>query len=418
MAVEAANSRTVDPTASDRAARCTIEREDAPMQIASLPANEEERLQVLDEYRILDTEPEADFDGLTELAAQVIGVPIALISIVDRDRQWFKSRHGLDATETPRDVAFCSHVVSLDHELVVSDAQCDGRFADNPLVLGEPRVRFYAGVPLRADNGMVLGTLCAIDRVPRVLSEHQLHLLRVLTRQVTVQLELRRRNLSLLDNDRTQRGLQVSLQASVREKEVLLREVHHRVKNNLQLVSSLINLQLSAVESDEARTALEECQGRIHAVAMVHEAIYSARDYAQVSISQYARGLASSVFHALAAPPRGVSLEVDVGDFQLAVDRAIPCGLILNELLTNALKHAYPNGGTGTVRLIVEELPDGKLSVVVSDDGVGLPPDFDLEASSSVGLQVVGALVEQLDGTFSVSREGGTRFALTFAGQH
>jgi PAS domain S-box-containing protein len=140
----------------------------------------------------MDTPPEEAFDDLTALVARSLDVPIALVSLVDADRQWFKSRYGLDALETPRDISFCGHVVAEQEILVVSDALEDNRFHDNPLVTGDPRVRFYAGVPLRTPGGHVLGTLCAIDHHARQVSDQQLDTLRALSRQVTAQLELRR----------------------------------------------------------------------------------------------------------------------------------------------------------------------------------------------------------------------------------
>src|SRR5256885_8674135 len=131
------------------------------------PANEADRLRKLQEYAILDTAPEPSLDGLTALAAHIANTPIALISLVDADRQWFKSRYGLDVPEIRRDVSFCGHVVASEAPLVVPDACRDDRFADNPLVKGDPHVRFYLSLPLRTPDGFVVGTLCAIDRVPR-----------------------------------------------------------------------------------------------------------------------------------------------------------------------------------------------------------------------------------------------------------
>jgi len=162
------------------------------MKAPGTPANEADRLASLLTYNVLDTEGEAAFDALTTLAAAILEVPIALVSLVDADRQWFKARYGLEASETSRDVSFCGHVVESSAPLVVNDAFGDNRFADNPLVTGDPRVRFYAGMPLQTPDGFVLGTLCAIDTVPRQLSPAQLELLRLLAGQVVDQLEARR----------------------------------------------------------------------------------------------------------------------------------------------------------------------------------------------------------------------------------
>lgn len=384
------------------------------METPGVPANEAERLKALASYHILDTPPEAAFDGITALAANILQVPIVLVSIIAAERQWFKSAVGLDASDTARDVSFCGHVVTLDRELVVRDARTDRRFSDNPHVTGEPQVVFYAGMPLRTNEGFVLGTLCAIDHEPRELTPQQYALLSILASQVTAQLELRRRNFQLEAQNRAQLKLQTELEDSLHEKDVLLQEVHHRVKNNLQLVSSLINLQLARVPGGESRTVLEECQGRIHAVAIVHEAIYSARDYARVPIVNYVRSLASGISHAVGTSGRGIEFELEIGDERLPVDKAIPCGLILNELISNAVKHAFPDGRLGTVRVLSSSTPDQKMEVIVSDDGVGIPQGFSPESCESVGMQVVCALVEQLDGTLEVSNRGGSQFRLTF----
>jgi GAF domain-containing protein len=155
---------------------------------APLPPDEERRLLALQSLQLLDTPPEERFDRHTRIASRLFDVPIALVSLVDRDRQWFKSRHGLDAPETPRDAAFCAHAI-LDREVLqVSDALQDPRFADNPLVTGSPRVRFYAGAPLSAADGSRVGTLCLIDQRPRELDEQQLALLRDLADLVEAEL--------------------------------------------------------------------------------------------------------------------------------------------------------------------------------------------------------------------------------------
>ncbi len=141
------------------------------------PINEAARLDTLRRLNVLDTPPEERFDRLTRLAKRLFDVPIALVSLVDADRQWFKSRQGLDVTETPRDLSFCGHAILGSEIMVVTDACCDERFANNPLVTGDPKIRFYAGFPLSAANGGKLGTLCLIDRAPRAMSEDDVRLL-------------------------------------------------------------------------------------------------------------------------------------------------------------------------------------------------------------------------------------------------
>ncbi|NQV83870.1 MAG: GAF domain-containing protein [Rhodospirillales bacterium] len=156
-----------------------------------IPENETERLAALEGYEILDTPPEETFDRITRITAAYLNVPTVLVSLIDENRQWFKSHHGLDAEETPRNIAFCAHSILNDEVLVIEDAIKDKRFKDNPLVLGEPNIRFYAGAPLRTNEGFRVGTLCAIDYVPREITKAQELVLKDLAQVVVDEMELR-----------------------------------------------------------------------------------------------------------------------------------------------------------------------------------------------------------------------------------
>ncbi|HEX8679381.1 MAG TPA: GAF domain-containing protein, partial [Chthoniobacterales bacterium] len=156
-----------------------------------VPRNEADRLRALRSYKILDTKPEERFDELTQLAAIICAVPISLITLIDADRQWFKSKVGLEINETPRAQAFCTHAIMQPEMFEVEDAARDARFASNPLVTGDPHIRFYAGAPLATADGHLLGTMCVIDRKPRTLTDEQKKALGILSRQVIANMELR-----------------------------------------------------------------------------------------------------------------------------------------------------------------------------------------------------------------------------------
>jgi two-component sensor histidine kinase len=205
------------------------------------------------------------------------------------------------------------------------------------------------------------------------------------------------------------------VRASLREKEILLQEVHHRVKNNLQVISSLISLQLRPIKDPVNREALQACQARVQAISLIHAMLYQSKDYANVPFSDYAPLLANNIFETLGTVPDSISLDLAIDDVRLPVDKAIPCGLILNELITNALKHGFPNGRSGTIRVELGKASRDRLQLSVRDDGVGLPAGMDIRQTQSLGMHLVCALTEQLGGELEMSGDKGASFKVTFA---
>jgi GAF domain-containing protein len=193
-----------------------------------VPSNEKQRLKVLWEYQVLDTVPEEVFDDLTELAARICEAPIALITLVDEDRQWFKSKIGVTVNETSRDISFCGHAICQSDLFIIPDATKDSRFARNPLVISDPKIRFYAGAPLVTPDGYALGSLCVIDKVPRDLRTEQKQALRILARHVMTQLELRRRSHELAAAQQQRRRIQIDLDKARAELAEARRELRAR----------------------------------------------------------------------------------------------------------------------------------------------------------------------------------------------
>jgi PAS domain S-box-containing protein len=204
------------------------------------------------------------------------------------------------------------------------------------------------------------------------------------------------------------------IRSSLREKEVLLKEVHHRVKNNLQVISSLLSLQAHHLADPSARAMLGESQARVRSIALVHEKLYQAGDLSHVQFGEYVRELVADLFHSLNADGRPIAPSIEVEDVSLAVTTAIPCGLIVNELVTNALKHGFPGGQGGAIHIGLRACGGDRLELVVEDDGVGLPRDMDPRATSSLGLDLVYTFAEQLEAEVEVRRERGTGFSFVF----
>lgn len=211
------------------------------------------------------------------------------------------------------------------------------------------------------------------------------------------------------------RARTTELSATLKEREVLLQEIHHRVKNNLQVISSLINLQARGLEKGASRDALTECQARVYTIALIHESLYESQDYCNLPFSDYVRNLVTSVFQ-LAGASSAVSLQLELAPVALTVERAIPCGLILNELIVNALKHAFPEGRKGCVRVQLQTVADDRVLLVVKDDGVGSTGEGDAE-SGSLGLQLVRTLAQQIHAELLVRQDAGTTVELNFRRQ-
>jgi PAS domain S-box-containing protein len=204
------------------------------------------------------------------------------------------------------------------------------------------------------------------------------------------------------------------LRASLREKEVLLREIHHRVKNNLQIVSSLLYLQSTRIEDARLRDVLRDSQNRVMSMALLHQQLYESYDLSEIPFASYVTDLARTLYHAHGVSTDRVGLVVRGADVVLTLDVAVPCGLVLNELLSNALKHAYPGDVRGTISVEIERDGDG-YRMRVSDDGVGLPEDFVERAKTSLGTKLVERLVAQLGGTLSrTTSSAGTSFEVRF----
>ncbi|MHB8054751.1 MAG: PAS domain S-box protein [Candidatus Aminicenantales bacterium] len=205
-----------------------------------------------------------------------------------------------------------------------------------------------------------------------------------------------------------------SIQASLREKEVMLREIHHRVKNNMQVISSLFNLQAGKTLNPEYREILKEGQTRIRAMSLVHEKLYQSRDLSKIDLAVYIQGLADHLFDVYLADSNRIRLETDFEEVPVDINSAVPCGLILNELISNSLKHAFPEGRKGLIRIGLKHGPDDTIILRVADDGIGFPKDIDFLQFDSLGLQIAKLLVGQLEGTIKLDRTNGTAFTVTF----
>lgn len=336
------------------------------------PASEPQRMAAVNRYEVLDTPPDGAFDRITAIAARLFDVPISIISIVDHDRIWFKSHHGIDVTEIPREPGLCASAILSSDPHILPDASADPRSLANPLVAGDFGLRFYAGVPLTTSDGHNLGTLCVIDKVARPITEDQIEDLKDLASLVTDQLELR-----------------LSARRAVAQKQLMAREIDHRVTNSLQFVSGLLTMQSRAADDDGVTAQLQEAATRVAAVARVHRNFYLS-DADEVSALAFLRRLCADLSDICDQP---IDVTGDEGNVPTTLIQ--PIGLIANEFVTNAVKH-----GGGRIG-IAYTIDGAEHALSVCDEGSGPPAGFNDGEGRGLGMKVIDTLTRQLNGNLT-----------------
>lgn len=405
------------------------------MDGAPRPENEGARLRALLRYAILDTPAEQAFDGLTQLAGQICGAPIALVSLVDEHRQWFKSRVGLEATETPRELAFCAHAILQDQIFQVPDALSDPRFADNPLVVGHPDIRFYAGAPLVTSDGFKLGTLCVIDRVPRRLSSEQLSALRILGNQVIAQMELRHAAAALargmidLEVARTPSPTAGPLEELVwhdrgERERAFLAHATHDLRTPLNAIVGFS--QLLAEEADVPEAERRDIAGQIsRAAEYMLRLVNDILDVASIDSGTVSLSHQVHTYEALTRPVLETIYSLAAaGGNRITVDLAGPRATILGDLtqiqkiLFNLLSNACKYTRDGTIRLTITDEGDRWTRIEVADTGVGLSSEqrqrlfrpfakvqkaqVQNQEGTGLGLHITRGLCERMGGAVTV----------------
>lgn len=391
------------------------------MQSAPLHPHEAQRLNALFQYEVLDTEDEKVFDELTELASAICGTEISLISLVDKDRQWFKSRVGLDAPETPRNIAFCSHAILQEKVFEVPNALEDERFFDNPLVTGAPDIRFYAGMPLVTPDGFPLGTLCVIDQEPKKLTADQERALQILAKQVITQLELRihTRQVERINEQR----------------EKMFAVVAHDLRSPFNGIMGMSKILRSKAETLKPERIMQAAEGILSSSHKVYQLLdellqWTKNEMGVIKID--AKGvkvsdvmLATKDFLDDAAALKNVSLNIDADESILIAADETLIKTVMRNLVSNAIKYT-PEQGEVTLSAVPQ---DDMVKMTVQDTGAGIPEDLRVSLFSStveshvgsageqgqgIGLKLCGDFIRKLHGKIWVDDcEQGTKISFT-----
>ena len=396
------------------------------MPIVPLPENEDERLASLASYDILDTLEEDEFDEITKLASQICQTPVALITLIDNKRQWFKSAIGTDHKETPREQAFCAYTILEKEVMVVNNAREDARFADNPLVTGDPNVVFYAGAPIINGEGYPLGSICVIDTEVKELSDQQIAALKTLSNQVLAQLELRRKIKVLEQSNATLLESNIFIQkfASM---------AAHDIKNPLSsilLTSQALQRRLQKDGDDKGlqliNMSINSSRQLLH---MVDEMLVYSKAPATLLAGQQSVNLNELLTKIvrLIDVPESVKIQLPVVEHTLNVPPVALEQIFMN-LLTNAIR--YNDKPEGLIRILVRN-EENYYSFKVTDNGRGIEPQyltkifeekFTLGATdrfnkqgTGVGLHTVKALVEKLQGTIHAESIPGKETTFVFS---
>ncbi|RLP54053.1 MAG: GAF domain-containing protein [Ketobacter sp.] len=411
------------------------------MKPAPYPDNEAERLQALEQYKVLDTDPEQGFDAIVRLVAYICDVPIALVSLVDDDRQWFKAKVGLDTVETSRDLAFCAYAIHQDAPFIVEDASRDERFDRNPLVTGDPGIRFYAGAPLRTPSGFRIGTLCAIDTQPRKLSGDQIDALRTLAGHVVDLFELRLKYAEALTMNEELVQQQEKIIALSEQRKRFMANLNHEMRTPLNAIMGFSNMLRQRVQG---LPVPEYVQDGLSLIQLSSKHLFNLISDV-LDLSKMEAGKMDVV--ALPFNPNTLLSEILLINTEQAmenkialhlhVDDSVPSSLMgderkISQVLLNVISNAIKYTPEEKTVNISAEYTSGWLDVVVKDEGIGIDKEhldriFDefeqipntlsgRSKGTGLGLSIVKKLVSVLGGQVNVKSEleQGTVFSLRF----
>lgn len=378
-----------------------------------IPDNEKDRLKRLKDYQILDSPSESAFENLTRLAADIFNMPIAIVALIDEDRQWHKSYVGIECKEIDRAFSFCNDLLVDGEVITSSDATDDPRFNDNPFVTDEHNIRSIAAAPIKTGDGYILGGFCVLDREQRDFSDNEKNILRRLATEAMSQIDLRYRNDELRQiNQDLQDGLR-DLEQQLDEKTIQREELIHRTKNHFNQVKSILSLQKSKLTNKDSVRALEVAETRIQAFVCIYDQLNEAKQSLMLDSNAFLGSITSNIRKVFEQDPISLSIEQNFEDVELSGDNALKFGLALNELMSNAYQHVFLPKLGSRLFLKFEDHGDERI-LTVQDDGPGLSSEDDKNDRFREGLNLLRDLIEHDgEGSINYRDEEGSIFTVT-----
>jgi signal transduction histidine kinase len=410
------------------------EEKSAIIMKANLPVNEELRLNELYDFHILDTPPDEDFDNLVRLASKLCNTPISTISLIDAHRQWFKAKIGIEDSENSRDISFCAHAINQQEIFVVKDARQDERFFDNPLVTGNPEIRFYAGVPLVTNRGNRLGTLCVIDCIPRNITDDEREILATLGKQVVKLMELHKSNYELQQISKQENSQRIQLEEANKMQQKIISVIAHDVRSPLHNVKSLLQLipekqtvpPQIGMYMDMGISQLNNTVGLLDNLVEWGKLQMHTEECASKNCNLH--DIANDVLKDLQIPAglKKIYLKNRIDTkLEIVSDENI-IKFILRNLVTNAIKFTKEGGIT-----LSAVASSGSIGIKVTDTGIGMSQAIlellfcgqkkisrkgtQNEAGSGLGLSLVKGFIEKLHGSIEAKSEVGKGTSISFS---
>jgi two-component sensor histidine kinase/ABC-type amino acid transport substrate-binding protein len=355
-------------------------------------------------FENLGTDPQENIIYITSETNKLLNGVCSLYNRLDEVDQslcvWaeFNSPDDLQKRDNPEGhICYEATIKGRDKPVIISDLTGTEYEESDPNVK-KYGLKSYLGYPVTLQEEAI-GSLCVVDIQERKFTDNEVYIISTLAKAISIE-EERARSKQYLKN-------------SIFEKEILLKEIHHRVKNNMQIISSLLNLHSKNINDNKIIHLFKESQNRVKTMALIHEKLYAESNFAEIDISSYIRSLANYLFRNFSDLSKNLKLEISTDKIMLDIDSAIPCGLIINELVTNSIKYAFPDKDNGTI-MITFKHENEKNILIIKDNGIGLPAEFDLDNILTLGYDLVKALTDQLHGSLEIKRSAGTEVVLTF----